>query len=89
MGTTINERLAILETRMEQVLKDGKAREDAQNHLLEEITSLQELITKHNATMEKYKGFIGGILFVVSCIYTFIAKFGESIWHSLMDKASG
>lgn len=83
---SLNERLAVLEEKVARVLDDGKAREQAQLDLLDKITTLEAAITKHNTTMEKYKGFIGGVMFVASCISAFVMKFGNSIWQVLVEK---
>lgn len=52
------ERVIILETEMEQVKKD-----------LTQILKIQEEIKEQ---LTRYKGFIGGIIFVGSCLVTLV-----------------
>lgn len=87
--STLNERLAIVETRIEQIAEDGERREETQRLMLESLEKLKDSIEQINNTVSKYKGFIGGIAFVLSCIGVFFSKFGLAIWQFLSNKPHG
>ena len=58
MEQDINERLAVLESKVESFQK-------SQDDILIEVKSI-------NNTLGRYKGFFGGVIFVVSAVWAFI-----------------
>jgi len=78
----INERLAIVETQIETMAEHAEQRAEKQDEILELLSSIQEEITR-------YKGFLGGIVFVLSCMGAFLYKFGAPIIKALSIKTGG
>lgn len=58
MEQNLAERLAVLESKVETF-------QESQNAILLEVKSI-------NATLGRYKGFFGGVIFVVSAVWAFI-----------------
>lgn len=54
----LGERIAKLETEMETLLKNQEKQEEILERISNELT--------------KYKGFIGGIMFIVSAVFAFL-----------------
>ncbi len=77
--TNINERLAVVETQIEQILEDGRSRESTQVEMLKQLRTMQDSITNLEKEILHYKGFLGGIVFLASCIGIFIYKFAVPI----------
>jgi len=77
-GSLISERVAILEERI-LILTQQEARRYAQE--LERDRKIDALIDE----MGKYKGFIGGVLFVGSCVWAFL-KLGVPVILKLIGK---
>ncbi len=82
----IGERLVAVETRIGQVVIDGERREDAQREMLDTLKELKESVDDINNTISKYKGFVGGILFVASSVGIFLSKFGIVVWQAIVGK---
>jgi len=80
---SIDSRLAVVETHIDQIQKEGLRRETAQLEILKQIERLQTTVDDLNSTIVKYKGFIGGIVFVVGALGAFAAKFGTLIWQKV------
>lgn len=78
---SIDSRLAVVETRIEQIVEEGKRRELAQMDMLDKLSTLQDTIDDLNHTISKYKGFVGGIIFVVGAVGAFLSKFGTLLWQ--------
>ena len=77
----IDERLAIVETRVEQLIEESIKREAAQQGIVARLALLQKSIDDFSRTITHYRGFIGGILFAVGAVGAFIAKFGDMLWE--------
>lgn len=77
MTTSINERLAVVEVQVEQLIEDGGRREEKQDTILEELKALRE-------ELNRYKGFLGGIAFVLSCLGVFFYKFAMPLYNMVM-----
>lgn len=58
---TINERLAVVESKLDE-------NETANNAILKELAGIR-------GEINKYKGFIGSVWFVISCLGVFISAF--------------
>lgn len=80
---SIDSRLAVVETRIEQIMEVGQRREIAQRDMLDMLASLEEKVDDLNSTISRYKGFVGGVLFVVGAMATFISNFGTLLWNKL------
>lgn len=78
---SIDGRLSVVETRIEQIMEEGQCRKLAQKEMLDKLITLQETVNDLNSTIVKYKGFIGGIIFVVGAVTAFLSKFGTLIWQ--------
>lgn len=74
--STIEERVAVLEQITEQNKKT-----------LEEVRVLTAqtnmAVNALSDNVAKQKGFIGGVLFVLVPIFTFLATFAKDIWHNI------
>lgn len=79
---TINERLAVVETEMTGMKEDAAERKEIQEEMLDQLKQL-------NYTINRYQGFIGGVVFVVMALGTFLYKFWEPIWNLLSGHRSG
>ena len=75
---SVRERVARLEERLE-AHEDDNEEKDA---LLKEVVSKLDKIDKE---LSRYRGFVGGILLVVTAVVTFAKFFGESV-VGLFDK---
>ena len=72
---TINERLAIVETEVEQLIIATNKREVGQERILTELLDAKKVMQTVQGEIDKYKGFLGGIVFVMSCLSVFLYKF--------------
>lgn len=86
---TINERLAVLEVKVEQQADDAIERKAVQQQTRDELAALKESITELNHTLTKYHGFVGGVLFIASAIGIFFYRFLAPIWDMLSGKTHG
>ncbi len=83
MTMNINERLAVVEVQVEQLIEDSKRREEKQDTILEELKAMRE-------ELSRYKGFLGGIAFILSCLGVFFYKFAMPLYNVIMRvKGSG
>lgn len=62
---TIGERLSVVE---EQVVEMRKSQDTEDENIKELLDSVKEL----QAELARYKGFLGGIVFVFSCVAAFL-----------------
>lgn len=88
MSTLINERLAVLETQVEQIIDEGHKRESTQDAILTELRELRSKLDLIDKEILKYKGFLGGIVFVFSCLGVFLAKWAMPLFN-LVSKMKG
>lgn len=70
--TTINERMAVMEIELQHILKQNAARETAHAETSEKIDDVNKKMDTLLLQLEKYKGFLGGCLFVLSSLWVFI-----------------
>ena len=82
----MNERLAVVETRLEQIVSESEKHDEALNKLLDKMSKLESTVSDYNSTIIGYKSFIGGALFILSCFGAFLAKFGGQLWAALTGK---
>lgn len=73
----INERLAIVETQVERLVEDASTLDSKQDVILSELKEIRE-------EMSRYKGFLGGIAFVLSCLGVFFYKFAMPVYNMVM-----
>jgi hypothetical protein len=66
MENNIGERVAVLEAKIHTVLDELAATQDSQANILTELHGINDSLTK-------YKGFVGGVAFVVTSIITFLS----------------
>ena len=83
MEQTINERLAVLEVQIEHIAKQAAAREATQATILSKLDLMQETLVNYEKELTKYRGFLGGIVFIISCLGAFFAKFGMILWTAV------
>lgn len=62
---TIGERLSVVEEQVSEI----KISQEKEN---QDIAKLLESVKELQNQLEKYKGFLGGIVFVVMCVVSFI-----------------
>lgn len=86
---TINERLAVLEVKVEQQAEDAVERKVVQQETRDEISALKESINELNNTLTKYHGFVGGVLFITSAVGIFFYRFLAPLWDMLSGKTHG
>lgn len=89
MSTQLNERLAIVETQIHQILEEGERREALQSAVLTKIEQVQTQLTNLNNDISRYKGFVGGIAFILSCMGVFLTKYATLIWQMFTAKGNG
>lgn len=68
----VGERLARVETRL-------KAIEDDITDDASDIAAVMSKLEKIDKELSRYRGFVGGILLVVTALVTFVKMFGEQI----------
>ena len=66
------ERIAAIETELEHIDEDGKAR-------AEELKALNAKLDTLNTELARYRGFVGGILLVATALVSFFKFFWEDI----------
>ena len=72
MAESHGERIARLEARLE-------AYEDAEESRDEDRKTILSKLEKIDNEFSRYRGFVGGILLIVTAIVTFVKMFGEQI----------
>lgn len=87
--STTNERLAILETQVEQIIEEGHRREETQAAILKELRTAKDSLNEMRGELLRYKGFLGGIAFVASCIGVFLYKFVLPVYNLILKVKSG
>lgn len=96
----IGERLAVVEVKVEQDLEDGLRREEKQDDLRETIeklaaelrtfkTEMTNEIQVFKNEMARYRGFVGGAVFVVTGIGLLFANFFGPVWSWLTRMKTG
>lgn len=85
----LNERLVAVETKIEQIIIDRERNEQAQEKMLDTLNDLKDAIDSINSTISRYKGFVGGVFFVLSAIGVFLSKSGWWIWQMLSGRGHG
>lgn len=83
MEHTINERLAVLETKLSNIEEDQEHYGHMQTAMMTKLDTLTTSITKYELAVTRYKGFLGGVVFILSCLSVFIAKFGAMVWATI------
>lgn len=76
----VGERVAVVETHVEQLLEDGLRREEKQDEILTEVKKLLEAHNKREIEMNRYKGFLGGVVWILTAMGFVLWKFGEPFW---------
>lgn len=76
----ITERLAVVETEIKNMAAEAQRREEVQKEMLESLKSLNDSVGEITSTINKYKGFVGGVLFILSALGVFISKFGTTLY---------
>jgi hypothetical protein len=76
--TDLNERVAIVETRLESIEATLNTHFTEDEERMDKITiKLEELSQQLNAS----KSFIGGVVFILSCIWAVFLTFKETIFN--------
>lgn len=75
---TPNERLAVLESELRGLTSDLHA---SNNQILTVLKDLRTELAEQKAEMTKYKGFLGGCVFLLSCVWTAVVTFKDAIFH--------
>ena len=78
--TNLEERVAILEARMDMDMEDREAR---RRELDDTLKNLQRALDAQTAEMSKYKGFVGGVSLMISLAWAGVGFFKESILRFL------
>lgn len=68
----LSERIAVMETELSHIMEQNRKREEVQVQTAKSIESLDAKMDGILRMMERYKGFIGGIMFVGSAIFAFL-----------------
>lgn len=76
MPPTADERLAVLESRMD---RDDEDRETRRRELDERLDAIQAAIEANACEMARYKGVIGGLSLAISMLWAGFAFFKEQI----------
>lgn len=76
MPPTPDERLAVLESRMD---RDDEDRETRRKELDKRLDAIQAAIEANAREMARYKGVIGGVSLAISVLWAGVAFFKEQI----------
>lgn len=76
MPPTADERLAVLESRMD---RDDEDRETRRKELDKRLDAIQSAIEASAREMARYKGVIGGLSLAISMLWAGVAFFKEQI----------
>lgn len=74
VGATVNERLAVLEVGVESHEAHYAERFDS---IAKAIEGMNARLDSIDAKLSRQKGFIGGVVFVVSAVWALIATFAK------------
>lgn len=69
---SVFERVVVAETRLEELLNDQKDLKTSQREILLALASI-------SAELTRYKGFLGGVAFLLSAMWAAILLFKDSI----------
>ena len=86
---TINERLAIVETKVADDIADGKRREQKQEQILTELTEIRTSMAAVATDLARYRSWVGGAVFIFSCVGAFLYKFGEPLINLITRLKTG
>ena len=81
---TVGERVAVVERDVEQLLEDGLRREEKQEEILASVKVLAGKLDAIKAEQDRYKGFLGGVLWVLVAMGAIVAKLGLPIYTWVM-----
>jgi len=76
LHSDVFERVVVVETRLEELLNDHKDLKTSQKEILLVLASI-------SAELTRYKGFLGGVAFLLSAMWATILLFKDSILAAL------
>lgn len=76
---SIDTRLALLEQAVQDVREEATFREAAQKEMNDKLDLLLTQYAEHREEMARYKGFLGGVVFLITSIGAFL-KFFPTEW---------
>jgi len=85
---TIPERLATVEANIDHILQEMETAASMRQDMIERLETMTSTLATLEKEISRYKGFIGGVTFVVSCLGMFFYKFGIQI-YDFLTKAKG
>jgi hypothetical protein len=74
---------------MAQGLENAERRELLQDEILCDIKALSSNVNEFKQEMAKYRGYFGGVVFVVSSMGIFLSWFKDPILHFVRSKFGG
>jgi len=86
---TIGERLIVVETQLADDIADGLRREAKQDEILKELVNIKSSMALVAADLAKYRSWFGGALFILTCVGTFLYRFGTPIINFISKLKSG
>lgn len=86
---SINERLAVVETQIEHMVEAGDRREEKQDEILAELKAAREAAELVQRELNRYKGFLGGATFILSCVGVFLYRFGAPLYKLVQSAKTG
>lgn len=88
-GKSVEVEVAVVKRDVEQLMQDGLRREEKQEEILQLITALDNKFDALKAEQDKYKGFLGGVLWVLVAMGATILKFGVPIYQWVIKMKTG
>lgn len=77
----IGERVRAVEVHVEQLLEDGLRREEKQEEILVEVKKLSDTVGAIQDELNKYKGFLGGIIWLATAMGVAIYKLAGPLYE--------
>lgn len=81
--------MAVVKRDVAQLMADGLRREEKQEEILASVKSLDEKLDAMKAEQDRYKGFLGGVLWVLVAMSATILKFGVPIYQWVVKMKTG
>lgn len=81
--------IAVLETKVDQLMEDGLRREEHITAMRAEVGEMKDAVNEFKAEITKYRGFMGGAVFVITGMGVIVMKFIGPIWDWITKVKTG
>lgn len=78
-----------LEVHTAQLIEDGLRREEKQEEILASVKVLDDKLDAIKAEQDRYKGFLGGVIWVLVAMSATVLKFGVPLYQWVAKMKTG